>query len=165
MKYVVRSVKYFIYFSLLCSAIILALVAIGAVEGDINMIFKEGYTSVIKIAIFFAIVAAVYPKLGFITRNIKSDANWETIRQETIEYMSEKRYGIEKEDSSTCISFRVRGTAARLTKMYEDRITLIKKDGVWQMEGLRKDVLRLSFGLENRLVPHDEAQADRDTNN
>ena len=42
MRYFIRSVKYFLYFSLLTTVIILALVLLGAVEGDINTIF-EGY--------------------------------------------------------------------------------------------------------------------------
>ena len=45
MKYLIRSVKYFFYFAILSSAIVLALVLTGAVEGDINNIF-EGNTLV-----------------------------------------------------------------------------------------------------------------------
>ena len=66
MKYFIRSVKYFFYFAFLTTAIILALVLIGAVEGDINAIFEDGYNTLWKIAIFFAVVAALYPKFGFI---------------------------------------------------------------------------------------------------
>ena len=68
MKYLIRSVKYFFYFSIVCSLIITILVLIGAVEGNVNAIFEEGYKSVFKIAIFFLLVASVYPKLGFINR-------------------------------------------------------------------------------------------------
>ena len=40
MKYLIRSIKYFIYFSLMCTVIVSILVLIGAVEGDINSIFE-----------------------------------------------------------------------------------------------------------------------------
>ena len=40
--------------------------------------------------------------------------------------------------------------AGRLSKMYEDRITLTRTPDGYQMEGLRKDVLRLAVGIENQ---------------
>ena len=45
MKYLVRSVKYFFYFAFITTAIVLALVLVGAVEGDINSIFEGGYSA------------------------------------------------------------------------------------------------------------------------
>ena len=80
MKYFVRSVKYFIYFSLLCTLIVYALVLTGMASGDINEIFEGGYDAIWKIAVFFALVAAVYPKFGFITRKIETDRSWEEVR-------------------------------------------------------------------------------------
>ena len=56
MKYFVRSVKYFIYFSLLCTLIVYALVLTGMASGDINEIFEGGYDAIWKIAVFFALV-------------------------------------------------------------------------------------------------------------
>ena len=150
MKYLVRSIKYFIYFSLICTLIVSALVLIGAVEGDINSIFEEGYTSIGKIAIFFALVAAVYPKVGFIKHSISSTKEWSEIRTDVIEYMKERQWDLESEGNGVA-TFRVRGTATRLSKMYEDRITLTRSAEGYQMEGLRKDVMRLATGLEHRL--------------
>ena len=150
MKYLIRSIKYFIYFSLMCTAIVSVLVMIGAVEGNIENIFEEGYTSIGKIAIFFAMVAAVYPKVGFIKRDIRSDKELADIRTDVIEYMKERQWELESESDST-ISFRVKGLVARLSKMYEDRITITKSADGYQIEGLRKDVMRLATGLEHRL--------------
>lgn len=152
MKYLVRSIKYFIYFSLMCTVIVSVLVMIGAVEGDINFIFEDGYASIGKIAIFFALVAAVYPKVGFINRGISSDKEWSEIRNDVIEYMKERQWELESE-SDGAATFRVKGVAARLSKMYEDRITLTRSAEGYQMEGLRKDVMRLATGLEHRLDP------------
>lgn len=154
MKYLVRSVKYFIYFSVLCTAIIAALVLIGAVEGDIDSIFNEGYASIGKIVIFFAIVAAVYPRFGFITRDIAADMDWTDIRSKVIEYMYERSYMLESEKDGI-VTFRFRNAAGRLSKMYEDRLTLTRTETGYQLEGLRKDVMRLSMGLEYRLNPKD----------
>ena len=147
MKYLIRSIKYFIYFSLMCSVIVGALVLIGAVEGNIESIFSEGYTSIGKIAIFFAVVAAVYPKVGFITRDIESGKEWDDMSQAAEEFMKERQYDLESKTEDS-LTFRFRGIAGRLSKMYEDRITLKKTPEGYQMEGLRKDVMRLSSGLE-----------------
>lgn len=154
MKYIVRAVKYFFYFSLSCTVIVTALVLIGAVEGNIDSIFEEGYRSVGKIAAFFAIVAAVYPKLGFIAREIAVNSPWEEIRKDVIEFMKERRYELESE-SPEKITFRIKGLAGKLSKMYEDRLTLTRTIDGWQMEGLRKDALRLSAALEHRLTPQE----------
>ena len=152
MKYLTRAIKYFIYFSLMCTVIVTALVLIGAVEGDINSIFQDGYGSIWKIAIFFAVVAAVYPKVGFINRAINVAKPWNEIREEVIDYMAKRRYTLESE-SDDIVTFRFDGAAGRLSKMFEDRLTLAKTANGWALEGLRKDVFRLSMGLEHHLNP------------
>ena len=92
MKYFIRSVKYFFYFAILTSLIIAALVMIGAVEGDVDSIFRGGYSALWKISIFFAVVAAVYPKVGFISRDIPVDRDWNEIRDTTVSYFRDRRY-------------------------------------------------------------------------
>ena len=155
MKYTIRAIKYFFYFALITTAIVLALVLIGAVEGDINEIFDGGYSALWKIAIFFALVAAVYPKVGFIRRDIPTNKEWSEARKEAIEYLKDRRYTVETE-SEDKITFRCRDIASKISKMYEDRITLTATPEGCEMEGLRKDVLRLAAGLEHRLTPHNE---------
>jgi hypothetical protein len=155
MKYFVRAVKYFFYFAFLTSAIILALVFIGAVEGNIETIFNGGYSALWKIAIFFAMIAAVYPKVGFICRDIAADREWKDIREDVVEYFRDRRYVLESETADT-VTFRFRDVAGRLSKMNEDRLTLKRTPEGYTLEGLRKDVIRLATGLEYRLNPHNE---------
>ena len=155
MKYTIRAIKYFFYFAFITTIIILALILIGAVEGDINEIFEGGYKAFWKIAIFFAVVAAVYPKVGFIRREIPLDRKWSEIREETIGYFRDRRYILETENDDT-VTFRCKDFTSRLSKMYEDRVTIrINSDG-YEMEGLRKDVFRLSAGWEHRMNPQNE---------
>ena len=155
MKYLVRAIKYFFYFVILTSAIIAALVLIGAVENDINAIFEGGYTALWKIAVFFAAVAAVYPKVGFINRKVEVNRNWQEIREEAITFFKERRYEVESE-SADRITFRIKGIQGRLVKMNEDRITLRRSFDGYEMEGLRKDVLRLATGFEHRFYNSNE---------
>jgi hypothetical protein len=154
MKYTVRAIKYFFYFAIITTFIVLALVLIGAVEGDINEIFEGGYEALWKIAAFFAVIAAVYPKVGFIRREIPVSRGWTDIREETISYFRDRRYILESENGDT-ITFRCKDLASRLAKMNEDRITIRIIPEGYEMEGLRKDVLRLAAGWEHRLNPED----------
>lgn len=152
MKYFIRAIKYFFYFAFLTTVIVLVLVATGMASGDINELFEGGYNALWKMAIFFAIVGAVYPKLGFISRKMYIRKGKDEIRDAAVEYMSERSYGFESETPDS-ITFRYRGTLGRLTRMYEDRIVLTRTEDGYIMEGLRKDVMKLATGLEYRLNP------------
>ena len=150
MKYLIRAIKYFFYFAIVTTALVTVLVFIGAVEGNIDAIFEGGYNALWKMAIFFAAVAAVYPSLAFIKRDITIDGGFEAHKDEIIEYMKERRYELES-STENGLSFRIKGIAGKLTKMKEYRITVTPTLEGAQMEGLRKDIIRLAMGLEAKL--------------
>ena len=155
MKYLIRSIKYFFYFAIITTLIILALILIGAVEGDINAIFDGGIESLWKVAAFFAIVAAVYPKFGFYSRRLEVTADWEEVRGKAKTFFQEKPFVLESEGDDR-ISFRRRDILSRITKMYEDRITLTKTDEGYFLEGLRKDVILYATGFERNFPVESE---------
>ncbi len=152
MKYLTRSIKYFFYFAFLTTLIILALVVTGLAEGDINTMFRGGASAIWKIAVFFVLVAAVYPKVGFISRKVSAGRGWDETRAPVIGFMQEREYELESETEDV-VTFRRKGALNRLTRMHEDRITLVLQDDGFEMEGLRKDVFRISASLEYRLNP------------
>ena len=156
MKYTIRAIKYFFYFAIITTLIITALVLIGAVESDINAIFEGGYTALWKIALFYAAIAAVYPKVGFINRKVEVNREWGEIREETISFFADRRYEVESESDGK-ITFRVKGTHGKLAKMFEDRVTVTRVFDGYEFEGLRKDILRLSTGFETRFQTSNEA--------
>ncbi len=156
MKYTIRAIKYFFYFAILTTAIITALILIGAVENDINAIFEGGAKSLWKIAVFFAAVAAVYPKVGFMTRKVEVNRDWNEIREEALEFFKDRRYELESETADK-ITFRIKGVQGRLAKMYEDRVTVTRVFDGYEFEGLRKDVLRIATGFETRFYKSTEA--------
>ena len=43
MKYFIRAVKYFFYFTILFVVIMAALVFIGVVKADVSLMFRDGY--------------------------------------------------------------------------------------------------------------------------
>ena len=66
MKYLVRAIKYFFYFAVIVALMVGALVLVGAVDGNIDTMFRGGWNAIWKMAILFAAVASVYPKLGLV---------------------------------------------------------------------------------------------------
>ena len=64
--------------------------------------------------------------------------------------MRGRGYVVENE-SDDSISFRMKGIAGRLAKLYEDRIVISSGCGAILVDGLRKDVIRIASGLEARL--------------
>lgn len=146
MKYLVRSIKYFFYFALLTSLILMVLIYLDMAEADIEKNFEGGYSALWKMALFFAAVAAIYPKLAFINRKLYIDPAAD-IAPAAINFMRERRYELESQTEDT-MTFRLKGFGPRLIKMYEDRITITRTLDGYYMEGLRKDVLRYASGLE-----------------
>lgn len=65
--------------------------------------------------------------------------------------MLERHYDLESEDAEG-MTFRIHGLAGKLSKMYEDRITIRWNADGFMMEGLRKDILRLATGLETSFL-------------
>lgn len=148
MRYFIRAVKYFIYFTLLFIVIMAILVLTGAAEGDISTMFKGGYSALWKIALIFAVISAIYPSVGFIRKEAMIPGSWEEDKDAIKAFMAGRGYTLESEDTGT-MSFRKKGTG-RFTRMYEDRIVFTAKIGGVGLEGMRKDVIRLAMGLESR---------------
>lgn len=151
MKYTIRAIKYFFYFAFFATAIILALVFIGIVEADINAIFEHGYDDLWKIALFFGVVAALYPNVAFINRQVTVDGERNTVKEDIKRFLEDRHYDLESEDAEG-MTFRIHGLAGKLSKMYEDRITIRWNSDGFTMEGLRKDILRLATGLETSFL-------------
>lgn len=148
MKYFIRAVKYFIYFVFLFAVIMALLVFTGAAQGDISTMFRGGYSALWKIAAVFAVISAIYPSVGFLKKEAMIPGSWEEDKDIILDFMLKRGYVLESEDTGT-MSFRKTGVS-KFTRMYEDRIILTAKIGGVDIEGMRKDVVRLAMGLESR---------------
>ncbi len=157
MKYLIRSVKFFFHFIVLMVFIILALMLIGAVEGNINDIFEDGYNSLWKIAVFFALIAAVYPKVAFITRKIDVEADWDQVKSSVTKNLEQRRYAVESDEGDK-VTFRLTRLADRISKKGEDMITLSRTAEGYMLEGLRATVISCVFNIEDQFfrMPEDE---------
>ena len=149
MKYIVRAVKYFIYICVLVTIILSVLVLAHFVSSDINVMFKEGWKSVAKIALVFAGIAAIYPLFGY--RKLLAGVLGELggLRDGVVKCMEERGYRLESEDGET-MKFRSRSVLNRIFRVWEDRITITKTLGGFDVEGLSRDVARIVPALEYR---------------
>ena len=149
MKYIVRAVKYFIYICVLVTIILSVLVLAHFVSSDINVMFKEGWKSVAKIALVFAGIAAIYPLFGY--RKLLAGVLGELggLRDGVVKCMEERGYRLESEDGES-MTFRSRSLLNRIFRVWEDRITVTKTLGGFEVEGLSRDVARIVPALEYR---------------
>ncbi len=146
MKYLIRSIKYFFYFAFITSLVLAALIFLEMADSNIANNFEGGYNAFWKMGLFFAAVAAIYPKLAFINRKLYIEPSTD-IQDGAIQFFQDRRYVLESQSADT-MTFRIKGSGARLIKMCEDRITITRTIDGYYMEGLRKDVLRFASGLE-----------------
>lgn len=148
MKYIVRVIKYFIYVCVLMTLILWILSLLHIVEGNVETMFRDGYKSIGYIALMFLAVSSLYPRFGFTKRGTVIQGAYSEIRGGVINYMESKGYRLESEEDEN-LTFRLRSPLARLTRMLEDRITMSRELPGYTIEGPTKDVVRISYGLEN----------------
>lgn len=150
MRYLIRAVKYFIYICVLLTLVLAILMLLKVVGTDINTLFNQGWTSVGKIALMFAAVAALYPLFGYMKKLVPARGEYANLKDGVVKAMEDRGYKLESEDGKT-MKFRLRSVGARIGRTFEDRITLTYTFGGFEMEGLRRDVVRLSWAVENAL--------------
>ena len=151
MKYIIRAVKYFFYFFILL-AIMLGILVLAHVTGanNIEELFKDGYNSLVKIAIMFGCISAIYPLFGFQKKDAIVPGEYREIRTSVIEFMESRGYRLESEQEQN-LTFRYRSPVNRFFRMFEDRITMTRSISGFEVEGLRKDVIRIVYGLEQKM--------------
>ena len=147
MKYLVRAIKYLVWFALIFVIIIAILRFSGTAGGSVEEMFREGYKSLLEIAALFVIFAALYPLTGFRKIYAVIPGEFKDIREGIVDYMATKGYGLETENGED-MTFRLRSKGAAAAKMWEDRMTFTRQEGGYDIEGLRRDVVRIVGGLE-----------------
>lgn len=147
MKYFIRSVKYLFYFSFMCGIILVLTFHFSVKPEDLtlmDMLLVDN--SLYKMLAFFVAVAAVYPALGFQKKEVYI-SNFKENKKQIIELFENANYVIANE-SATSISFKLRNPFLRVLRLCEDYVTIDFSGNPIVMEGLRKDILRFSRGIE-----------------
>ena len=151
MRYFIRAFKYLVYFFILMALMLGVLVLIHASDAtSVEELFKDGYNSLVKIAIMFGCVSLIYPLFGFQKKEAIVPGDYREIRTGVVEFMESRGYRLEHEQGED-MTFVLRSPVTRLFRMYEDRITLTRRISGFDVEGLRKDVVRIVYGLEQKM--------------
>lgn len=150
MRYLIRSLKYLVYFAViffLMVGIIYLFSNQKAAGLSFVDLFREG--SLPKIAVFFVAVAAIYPALSFQKKELRLDGDFTKYAGMVDEVMERLEYVREKQEDG-CVTYVKKSAYARLTRMYEDRVTFETGTPV-QVEGYRKDLLRVISMINYRV--------------
>ena len=146
MRYFIRSVKYFVQLMVILVIIIAVLILAKVVPGDISEIFVNGYNSLWQIALLMAAFAAIYPRFGYIKREAVVPGSDEEVLSVLRRVM--EAHGYVEEGSTLC--FRKKAAGDRLTRLWEDKITVERCAVGFELEGIGRDVTRLVNALRDR---------------
>ena len=149
MKYILRSIKYFVYLAIMLAIFIAALLALGFIEGPIDNIFKNGADSIWQMALIVAAFAAVYPMLGYGKRNVRIWGEPEQVWPEIVDFMNGRGYILAQGNAQNA-KFRLASKLKRILRMGEDTITFTRTIGGYTLEGRTKEIVRLDTGLTQK---------------
>lgn len=160
MKYAIRAIKYFLYLTVVFGVVIWVLACFTSKSliykpEDFAGTLVHGWNSVWMILGIFALVACIYPMLGYMKRPLMAGGSIDELRASLDDFMESRGYVFEKQyNDSVC--YRLGSGAGRASRSWEDRISIFQSASGLVMEGLRKDVTRLASGLETRLGSNEE---------
>ena len=153
MTYLRRAVKYFIQTCLLFAIIIGALMLSGMVSKDPSVAFQHGWTSVWWILAIFAVMALVYPFVGYQKRTVRATGDPAQAREGIVEALRGRGYALASEADGV-LKFHLTAPVNRAFRFWEDTITLTPVLGGWEAEGLSRDLVRVVSSIEQYFRNH-----------
>ncbi len=151
MRYLIRAVKYMVYFAIVF-IIIVCIVYMFSTQKLAGMslldLFKEG--SLFKILLLFIGFSLIYPALSFQKKEILVDGPFTKYAEMVDGVMKGLNYKKETEQEGK-VTYRCAGGYARFSRMFEDRITFDTTASPFTVEGYRKDLLRILSALNYRI--------------
>ncbi len=150
MRYFIRSVKYFVQLMVILVIIIAVLIVAKIVPGDISKIFVNGYNSLWQIALLMAAFAAIYPRFGYLRREAVVPGSDDEIEPVLRKVMEAHGYVEEPQGKDGVRAFRKKSVGDKLTRLWEDRISVTRCATGFELEGIGRDVTRLVNALRDR---------------
>ncbi len=143
-KYLIRSIKYLVFISVLFAIIVAVLFYTSAHEPGIQPwdLFKWK-----QIVVFFVAVAAIYPLFGYWKREVPVSEKFmgnPAVLRGIFDSLHFEVY----QESKDRILLHHRNGFIRFMRLYEDTITIEISEGLLTIEGQRKDVVRFVHSIE-----------------
>lgn len=142
MKYLIRSLKYYVQLLLILCVFIAVLMAFKIVDTDLDTLFINGKDSFWQIALIMAVFAAIYPRMGYTTRRVRIGGSFDEVLPVVMKVLTARGYSLKERDGENLI-FRLNSVAGRIARMGEDKITFTRQLSGFDVEGLTKDVVRI----------------------
>ncbi|MBE6207282.1 MAG: hypothetical protein E7132_01260 [Rikenellaceae bacterium] len=148
MKYLIRSLKYFVALCVLCVVLMALMILTGSsnltAEETIYLMFHSDRFVLLGVAM--VVLAAAYPRFGFITRRVEGDV--EQHRTQINNALHTAGFRLVKEEDGV-LFFRGDGLLKRLSLLFEDEIS-VRQYGQWiEIEGIRRGVAKAWYLLDS----------------
>lgn len=148
MKYLIRSLKYFVALCVLCVVLMALMILTGSsnltAEETIYLMFHSDRFVLLGVAM--VVLAAAYPRFGFITRRVEGDV--EQHRTQINNALHTAGFRLVKEEDGG-LFFRGDGLLKRLSLLFEDEIS-VRQYGQWiEIEGIRRGVAKAWYLLDS----------------
>ena len=146
--YLIRAVKYLLSMCVLC----IALMALMLVTGNSALTLDETLYAMFHtdryLLLFGAIVilSAVYPRFGFIARNVEGDVVKN--REQIINAFRSSGFELVSEQSGQMV-FRAGSFFKKLMLLFEDEITVTQEGLSIRVDGIRRGVARVVYRLDS----------------
>ena len=144
-RYIISSVKYFLYLIIIMTLLLAILVLLGLAEADPAEIFVGGYSSYWKIGLAFLALAAIYPRFGYSKNEIISGVELKPL---ILSVMDSRGYKLRSEEGDTMV-FIKRSPLDRALRMWEDAISFTKTEAGYDIEGHTKEMVRCRSAILN----------------
>ncbi len=148
MKYLIRSLKYFVALCVLCVVLMALMILTGSsnltAEETLYLMFHSDRFVLLGVAM--VVLAAAYPRFGFITRRVEGDV--EQHRTQINNALHTAGFRLVKEEDGV-LFFRGDGLLKRLSLLFEDEIS-VRQYGQWiEIEGIRRGVAKAWYLLDS----------------
>lgn len=147
MKYLIRALKYLIYFVILFFIIVLVISFASHNDiSDFQSMFVEG--ALARISIIFIIIAAAYPAFGFKKNHLILDDDYDKYQDTIMETMKQYGYILSHKDEANLV-FKAEKASIRFARMWEDAITftITEDPRKIDVDGPFKDTVRVTRGI------------------
>ncbi|MFI3294474.1 MAG: hypothetical protein R3Y19_00460 [Rikenellaceae bacterium] len=143
-RYLIRFLKYIVYFVLLLGAMLLIMNSFG------DTISFEAYKGERGLMLIGAIIffSLIYPFIGFTRKTLTVNASNRVEEVERILAMcGYKRVNADNEN----MEFEGASFSKKLITMWEDKVTITTQDGVSVIVGSRKEIVKIAYRITSYL--------------
>lgn len=150
MKYLIRSVKYFVALCVICMGVVALMLLTGtsALSAEETLYVMFHTTRYARLLAAIVVLAALYPRFGFIRRRTEGDM--EEDREQLLTAFRAAGFELRGEEEGVLV-FRAATLPHRLMLLFEDEIR-VSQYGQWiELEGIRRGVARVEYRLDSYL--------------